>query len=778
MKNFYNKYKEPLMFLFFGTLTTIINLIIYYLFFKQLKYTNGVSTIIAWFCALIFSFVTSKLFVFEQKSDVYNGTIKEFISFFSVRFSLGIIDLIFMLIFVDFLGFNSTIMCLIMKIISNCLIGVVNYFLSKKLIFSATNYKNDTKYIVIIFVCAILACSYLFKKGLARGDDFYYHSSLIYDLYKSAINNNFRYALNEYLLSNIGYGARLYYPPLFEFLTVIVAVTFKNYGLTLVGAFKIVIFLEYFYSGIFMFLFLKKIFKDKTYLALIGTIFYVLEPYRTINNFDRSAFAEGLALTFIPLVFSSLYSMLQDKYTFKSFLTFSISFALVFLSHTITATYLVLFGIVFALFFIKTFLNNLKSRRYRIFLFSSILLIFGLISFYLAPLIIIVISKDYIVSNKEIMGATVNNIIGNYSGIIERMGFNTFKDFGNGLDQYQVIKFCVALLLIVIEFISDLLLKKKNKDVVALLIGLVLNFTILIIFKFNLTFVCGVLTYYVTYLIFKGISIDKCETDNRLFKATIAITTLSLALLLCPFLYYLLPDYMLNIQFSFRIYSFFYFSLALLVPLVISKIGLKRLTYLAYLFFIFVGFTQCSSLSYDYIETIDESILSDNTNGMGGWQKEYLPIEFNSSYTPENKNSLYYKVLEVLSVNSNANEIYIEPIIYSGNGEITKVDSTYIINLEEDSTIQFGKIYYEGYVLKVTKDNNIYYLNVDKLDGLVSASLDKGEYQVELIYQGTKINNACKIVSFVTVSVVVLISVYYLCSSKPIAEEYERQNID
>ena len=777
MKEFYNKYKQPLKFLFFGTLTTIINLIIYYLFFKQLKYTNATSTIIAWFCSLIFSFITSKLFVFENNNKVYDGTIKEFLSFFSVRLSLGIFDLFFMLILVDLLGFNSTFLSLLMKVISNCLIGIINYFLSKKLIFSASNNKKDIKFLVIIFVCALLSSSYLFKKGLARGDDFYYHATLMYDLYKSALNNNFRYSINEYLLSNIGYGARLFYPPLFEFITVIIAITFKNYGLTLIGSIKIVIFLEYLFSGIFMFYFLKKIFKNKPYLALIGAIFYVTLPYRTTNNFDRSAYAESLALTFIPLVFSSLYDILQTKYTFKSFLLFSISFSLVFLSHTITSTYLVLFGIIFALFYLKNFINNLKVRRYRLFLTSSVLIIIGLISFYLVPLISIAFSNDYIVSNKEAMSSTVLDIIKSFDIFLYKSGFSTFRDVYYGTDKFQALKIFISLFLIILELVINILLEKKNKESIALIIGLILNITILIIFKFDVTFIAAVIIYYVIYLVFKGINIEKGEIDNRFFKSIVVLLIVTVAFMLCPFLFYLLPSYMHNIQFTFRLFSFLYFFISILIPLIINKIGIKKLTYLAYMFFIFVGFTQCSSLSYEHIYKIDDSILDNNTNGVGGWQKEYLPIEFyeKTNYTPANTNSLYYKIFDVFSLSENALDYQIDPIIYTGSGTISQNENTYVVDLEEASTIQFAKIYYDGYILKVTSNGTSQFLEVGKLDGLVSANLEEGNYQIELIYVGTKANNIAKVVSEVTVFVVFVMCIYYLCASKSIIEEYENK---
>lgn len=232
-----------------------------------------------------------------------------------------------------------------------------------------------------------------------------------------------------------------------------------------------------------------------------------------------------------------------------------------------------------------------------------------------------------------------------------------------------------------------------------------------------------------------------------------------------------------NIQFTFRLFSFLYFFISILVPLIISKTGLKNITYLSYIFFIFVGFTQCSSKTYDYIYTIDDSILDNNTNGVGGWQKEYLPIEFyeKTNYIPANANSLYYKILDVFNLSENALEYQIDPIIYTGSGTISQNENTYIVDLKEASTIQFGKIYYNGYILKVTSNGTSQFIEVSKLDGLVSVNLEEGHYQIELIYVGTKANNIAKVITEVTIFVVFVMCIYYLCASKSIIEEYENK---
>ena len=62
------KYKELILYVFFGALTTLVN-------FAAFKFFNVVlgeerylvSNVIAWFVSVIFAYITNKLFVFESR---------------------------------------------------------------------------------------------------------------------------------------------------------------------------------------------------------------------------------------------------------------------------------------------------------------------------------------------------------------------------------------------------------------------------------------------------------------------------------------------------------------------------------------------------------------------------------------------------------------------------------------------------------------------------------------------------------------------------------------
>lgn len=125
------KYKGVLSYLFFGVCTTIINVAVYNVFYYKISVSNVISTIVAWIVAVLFAFVTNKLFVFESKSFALKIIGYELLSFLGCRLLTGAMDLLIMFVAVDCLHQNA----MFWKIISNILVIVINYIASKLVIF-------------------------------------------------------------------------------------------------------------------------------------------------------------------------------------------------------------------------------------------------------------------------------------------------------------------------------------------------------------------------------------------------------------------------------------------------------------------------------------------------------------------------------------------------------------------------------------------------------------------------------------------------------------------
>lgn len=122
---------ETISYLIFGVLTTVINIATFNILNVQLHWGWQISNMLAWLIAVIFAFITNKLFVFQSKSFTLKLFLWELITFFGARLlSLGV-DMLGMWILLDLCGVNS----MIAKILVNVLVIIINYVLSKLIIF-------------------------------------------------------------------------------------------------------------------------------------------------------------------------------------------------------------------------------------------------------------------------------------------------------------------------------------------------------------------------------------------------------------------------------------------------------------------------------------------------------------------------------------------------------------------------------------------------------------------------------------------------------------------
>ena len=78
---------------------------------------------------VIFAFFTNKFIVFEAKQK--KGFWVELGSFVLARVVTGVLDMLIMLVFVDYLHLND----LVIKIVSNIVVIILNYVFSKFIIF-------------------------------------------------------------------------------------------------------------------------------------------------------------------------------------------------------------------------------------------------------------------------------------------------------------------------------------------------------------------------------------------------------------------------------------------------------------------------------------------------------------------------------------------------------------------------------------------------------------------------------------------------------------------
>ena len=127
------KYKELIMYLIFGGLTTLVSLLIYYLLVYTILNPNvalelQIANILSWAGAVIFAYITNRKFVFASKSKKVKTEASKFVL---SRITTLLMDMLIMFVFVTLFHLNDKVI----KIISQVVVIVSNYLFSKLLVF-------------------------------------------------------------------------------------------------------------------------------------------------------------------------------------------------------------------------------------------------------------------------------------------------------------------------------------------------------------------------------------------------------------------------------------------------------------------------------------------------------------------------------------------------------------------------------------------------------------------------------------------------------------------
>ena len=141
MTEFLKKYKSIILYIIFGGMTTVVDwsvsFLLYYLWGDAIEATpillHG-ANVIAWVAAVAFAYVTNRIWVFESKRHGFLPILGEIIAFAGGRVLTLLLQEAIMGIFCTWLGFNEYIF----KIIAAVLVVILNYFISKLLVFRKT----------------------------------------------------------------------------------------------------------------------------------------------------------------------------------------------------------------------------------------------------------------------------------------------------------------------------------------------------------------------------------------------------------------------------------------------------------------------------------------------------------------------------------------------------------------------------------------------------------------------------------------------------------------
>ena len=139
MTELWNKYKSVIAYLFWGVVTTIVNIGVFQWLSSGIHWNYQLANIIAWFVSVLVAYLTNKVWVFGSHYRTFRAFIVEFIKFYFYRALTLLIDIVFMYVGVTLLGFDSAIQQLVVKILDNVVVVIANYIFSKWLIFKSND---------------------------------------------------------------------------------------------------------------------------------------------------------------------------------------------------------------------------------------------------------------------------------------------------------------------------------------------------------------------------------------------------------------------------------------------------------------------------------------------------------------------------------------------------------------------------------------------------------------------------------------------------------------
>ena len=127
----YLKYKEPLLYLFFGGLSFLVSIGSFSFFVYFLHTGELLGNVWSWVCAVLFAYITNRTWVFEDKATEKKGILREIYLFFSGRLFTLLVEEAIIYLFITRLGYNA----MLVKTAAQVVVIILNYIISKVLVF-------------------------------------------------------------------------------------------------------------------------------------------------------------------------------------------------------------------------------------------------------------------------------------------------------------------------------------------------------------------------------------------------------------------------------------------------------------------------------------------------------------------------------------------------------------------------------------------------------------------------------------------------------------------
>lgn len=229
-------------------------------------------------------------------------------------------------------------------------------------------YKKQAKYVISLLLLSLLACSGWLNPLFPKTHEGYSSVFTLMDFDKAFRDGNL---LVNWLPTVAGAGEPTFnfYPPLVYYVSEFIHLL----GVSFINTIKVVFIISYFLSGLFMFLFVKKL-TNNSVAAWVAAAAYIFNPYHLVDSNLRGDFAESFSFVFIPLVFYYVYDSFSRNHYVRPVLCAGISYALVILCHVIIAYMAGIFVLIYSLHFLLMKTTSASRLLLRLGIIGSIAL--------------------------------------------------------------------------------------------------------------------------------------------------------------------------------------------------------------------------------------------------------------------------------------------------------------------------------------------------------------------------------------------------------------------
>ena len=484
------------------------------------------------------------------------------------------------------------------------------------------------KYIYILFFITLIIYYPAKVNSGVFGHDSAFHATNIFAMDRNTSLFELPPRIRPIIANDFGYGTGIFYPQFFHFSVFLICKIVKALNIPGVFLANCINIYLFLFTFVVAIVMRKLLYKytSNSKISTIGSILYILYPYFIDDIYVRSAYGELIVFLSLPLIFLGLNYLFNENNKVKFYIFFILGFYLIFSSHVLSSLYTTIFTGIFILINIKKLFKNKN-----------------IIHLAVASIFAVLLSLNSLVPILE------HSILGNYMAFESNYMSSISKVLSN-----------------VLSF--------DSLFIISVLIDAFIPMTLILLTVF-------------LFLNYKKI-IKKL--DSNIIKGHLLIVIVACILVTFPYIWKILPEAFIKIQFPWRNCAYIGFSICVLATLGLLMIPKKyfKIVTISTLIISFITFTYIIYLSGNII---DRNIWVSNIPGMGV-EKEYLPKN-----TYLNMDYFDTRDKDVHIVRGNAKT------------KILEDDTPYLkfkIDTKKETIVEIPRLYYLWYDINLLDKNN------------------------------------------------------------------------